>query len=313
MPTIARSVIRVAVGAALLGLALLGVATPAAAQPAAAQPDIEVHRAAAERLIAAALRDSAAYARLTQLVDRHGNRPSGSARLGRAIDWIVAELERDGFDDVHTEPVRVAHWVRGAESATLLTPRVAALPMLGLGRSVGTPPNGITAPALVVRDFAELRRRASEARGRIVVYNHPFDTTANPFVAYSQAVQYRAYGVDSAAAFGAVGVLIRSVTPHSLRTPHTGGLSYADTARRVPRIPGAAITVEDAEMLQRMQDRGERLTVRVTMGARTLPDAPARNVIAELRGSEPPDEVVVIGGHIDSWDVGQGAVDDAGG
>jgi carboxypeptidase Q len=281
--------------------------------PTMSQGGLAAHQASANQLIDAALRDSAAYARLTVLVDRFGHRMSGSASLERAIDWIVAEMKADGLERVRTEPVMVTNWVRGAESAVLESPRRMPLRMLGLGRSVGTPANGISAPVLVVRNFAELRARGREAKGKIILFNAPFDTTVNPFVGYGQAVQYRAYGVDSAAAVGAVGVLVRSVTPHSLNTPHTGALSYADTIRRVPKIPGAAITVEDAEMLQRMQNRRERIVVRLRMGARTLPPARSRNVIAEVRGSELPDEIVVIGGHIDSWDVGQGAVDDAGG
>ena len=279
----------------------------------AQQLRISDHRAAADRLVSAALRDSAAHARLSRLVDGFGHRMSGSESLERAIDWVVAELKQQGFENVHTEPVKVTNWKRGEESAMLLTPRRVPLHMLGLGRSVGTTTRAVTGEVLVVRDFAELRRRAAAARGKIVVFNFPFDPTAQPFVAYGQAVQYRAYGADSAAAVGAAAVLVRSVTPRSLQTPHTGGMSYTDTTRRVPRIPAAAITVEDAEMLQRMQNRGERMTVQIRMNAKTEPDATSRNVIAEVRGSERPDEVVVIGGHIDSWDVGQGAVDDAGG
>ena len=278
-----------------------------------AQFRLEAHRAPAEQLIDAALRDSAAYRRLAVLVDRFGHRMSGSESLERAIDWIVAEMKKDGLENVHTEPVSVTYWVRGAESATLEMPRRTPLRILGLGRSVGTPPNGIRAAVLVVRSFADLAAHGADARGKIVLFNAPFDTTVNPFVGYGQAVQYRAYGVDSAAARGAVAVLVRSVTPRSLRSPHTGALSYTDTTRRVPRIPAAAVTIEDAELLQRMQDRGERIVVRLTMGARTLPPARSRNVIAEVRGSERPEEIVVIGGHIDSWDVGQGAMDDAGG
>lgn len=296
--------------AALASLALVATALPALAT---AQLRVEEHRASADQLIDAALRDSAAYRRLAILADRFGHRMSGSESLERAIDWIVAEMKKDGLENVRTEPVSVTHWVRGAESAVLQSPRRTQLRILGLGRSVGTPPNGIVAPVVVVRSFAELAARATEARGKIVLFNAPFDTTVDPFTAYGQAVQYRAYGVDSAAARRAVAVLVRSVTPRSLRTPHTGALSYTDTTRRVPRIPAAAVTIEDAEMLQRMQDRGERIVIRLTMGARTLPPARSRNVIAEVRGSERPGEVVVIGGHIDSWDVGQGAVDDAGG
>ncbi|MEO5590215.1 MAG: M20/M25/M40 family metallo-hydrolase, partial [Gemmatimonadaceae bacterium] len=250
---------------------------------------------------------------LSELTDRFGHRMSGSASLENAIDWIVAEMRKDGLENVHTEPIAVTHWVRGQESATVISPRRIALHMIGLGRSVGTPPGGLTAQVLVVRDFADLRARRNEVRGRIVLFNHAFDSTLHPFVAYSQAVQYRAYGVDSAASLGAVGVLVRSITPHSLNTPHTGGLSYADTVRTVPRIPGAAVTVEDAEMMQRMQLRGERIVVKLKMGARTLPPSRSRNIVAEIKGSVHPDEIVLMGGHIDSWDVGQGAVDDAGG
>ncbi len=291
---------------------LLGFALTAPV-PLRAQVAIESHRAAADRLIDAATRDSAAHRRMSTLADRFGHRMSGSASLERAIDWIVEEMKSDGLENVHTEPVTVTNWVRGAESAEMVSPRRAPLRMLGLGRSVGTPPAGITAPVLVVRSFADLRARAADAKGRIVLFNSPFDTTLHPFTAYGQAVQYRATGADSASALGAVAVLVRSVTSRSFQTPHTGGLAYADSGRLGPRIPGAAVTVEDAEMMWRMQERGERIVVTLKMAARTLPPAQSRNVVAEIRGSERPDEIVVVGGHIDSWDVGQGAMDDAGG
>ena len=294
----------------LSGLALALLFIPAGAS---AQGAFEPHRADAERLIAAAVRDSTAYHRLARLTDTFGARPSGSQSLERAIDWIVAEMKKDGFDRVHTEPVMVAHWVRGAESATLEKPFRRKLNILGLGGSVGTGPGGIAAPVIVVKDFADLRRNAAKAKGRIVVYDFPFDTTLHPFVAYGQAVQYRAYGADSAVQFGALASISRSATPRSFQSPHTGGISYGDTIRKVPKIPGASITPEDAMMLHRLQDRGETPVIRLTMGARKLPDKPSRNVIAEIRGSERPDEIVVLGGHIDSWDVGTGAMDDAGG
>jgi carboxypeptidase Q len=278
-----------------------------------AQIDIEPHRAPASRLIQAALRDSAAWKRLGQLVDGFGHRMTGSASLEQALDWIVAEMRRDGFENVRKEPVMVPRWVRGEESAELVRPRAMKLHMLGLGRSVGTSPQGITAPVLVVRSFAELRSRAAEARGKIVLFNVPFDTTIHPSTAYGRAVVYRGAGPDSAHAVGAVAALVRSVTPASLRSAHTGGTSASDTVRRTSRIPAAALTVEDAEMLQRMQDRGEPVVVRLRMGARTYADVRSHNVVAEIRGSEKPDEVIVMGGHIDSWDVGQGAMDDAGG
>jgi carboxypeptidase Q len=279
------------------------------AEHRAQSPD-DTHARAADQLIDAALRDSAAYRRLGALVDRFGHRLAGSRSLERAIDWVVAEMKQDGLENVRTQPVKVTHWVRGAESAALVAPRAMRLNILGLGRSVGTRAQGITAPVLVVHDFAELRMRSAEARGKIVLYDFPFDSTLSSFDAYGQAVRYRGSGADSAVQFGALAVLVRSVTPHSLQTPHTGAMSYGDSTRR---IPAAAISVEHAEMLHRMQDRGERIVVRLVMGARTLPRATSRNVIAEVRGSERPDEVIVIGGHIDSWDVGQGAMDDGGG
>jgi carboxypeptidase Q len=291
---------RTSVRTLLASLALAILPAPSSAQA----PEVATARAAAQ-LIDAALRDSAAYQRLGLLVDRFGHRFTGTRSLERAIDWIVAEMKTDGLENVRTQPVSVMRWVRGAESAALVSPRAGRLHILGLGRSVGTPARGITAAVLVVKDFAELRARAAEARGKIVVYNAPFTT-------YGQTVRYRGAGADSASQFGALAVLVRSVTPQSLRSPHTGAMSY-DTSGRFRRIPAAAVSVEDAIMLQRMQDRGERIVVRLTMGARTLPRTMSRNVIAELRGSERPDEIVVLGGHIDSWDVGQGAMDDAGG
>jgi len=197
----------------------------------------------------------------------------------------------------------VPHWVRGEESLTLVAPRRLDLPMLGLGGSVGTPPAGIRAEVMVVSSFAELDARKQEARGKIVLLNVPFTS-------YGQTVTYRIHGASAAARTGAVASLLRSVTPFSLRTPHTGQMIYEPGA---PQIPHAAITVEDAAMLARMQERGERIEVVLKMEAQTLPDVTSRNVIGEIVGWEHPDEFVVLGGHIDSWDVGQGAMDDGGG
>jgi carboxypeptidase Q len=154
-----------------------------------------------------------------------------------------------------------------------------------------------------VGSFEELETRAQEARGKIVLFDVPFTS-------YRETVRYRVQGASAAARAGAVASLIRSVAPFSIRSPHTGVMRYDSTARR---IPAAALSVEDAQMLRRFQDRGQPVQLRLTMGARTLPDAPSRNVVAEVVGRERPDEVVVLGGHIDSWDVGQGAMDDGGG
>jgi carboxypeptidase Q len=267
----------------------------------------------ADRLIDGALKDSAAWNRLAEMVDTYGNRPVGSASLESAIDWMVVQMKKDGLENVHTEPVMVPHWVRGRESATLLAPHRAPLHMLGLGRSVGTPAGGITAPVLVVSDFADLHAHAAQAKGRIVLFDHHFDPDKPPFDAYDEAVAYRYAAADSAGAYGAVAALVRSVTPHSLGTPHTGSMGYGDTTARARHIPAAAITLEDADMLHRIQNRGQESRVTLTMEAHMLPDVKSRNVIAEVRGSALPDEIIVLGGHIDSWDVGQGAMDDGGG
>jgi carboxypeptidase Q len=261
------------------------------------------YAAQAGQLTDAALRDSAAWNKLARLTDGFGHRLSGSESLEQAIDWMLAEMRAEGLENVRGEPAMVPRWIRGQESAELVAPRAMSLPMLGLGGSIGTPPDGITAEVLVVSSFADLEQHAAEARGKIVLFDVPFTN-------YGATVQYRGNGAIAAARAGAVAALVRSVAAYSLRSPHTGAMRYDST---VTRIPSAAITTEDAAMLHRMQGRGERIVVRLRMEARTEPDVPSRNVVAELRGRERPDEVVVMGGHIDSWDVGQGAVDDAGG
>jgi len=289
-----------AVTATLAALLLLPDTSAGQRTPAAIQ---QAYGATAERIIAAALADSAAYDRLSYLTDRFGHRFSGSESLERALDWMLEEMRADGLENVRGEPVMVPRWVRGAESARMVEPRPQALPMLGLGGSEGTPVGGLTAEVLVVGSFDELRERAAEAAGRIVVYDAPF-------VTYGETVQYRTQGAIEAARVGAVASLVRSVGPFGMKTPHTGGMSYQEG---VPRIPHAALAMEDVMMLRRLQERGERPVVQLRMDARTLPDVMSRNVVAELVGRELPDEIVVLGGHSDSWDVGQGAMDDAGG
>jgi carboxypeptidase Q len=300
-PTMRRSV-----GQSLLVCLAAAAAAPRAlaAQTAGGADSIAArYQAVADRLIRTAQADSAAWLRLAELTDRFGNRLSGSQSLERAIDWVLAEMRRDGLDSVRGEPVMVPHWVRGSESLELVEPRRARLPMLGLGGSIATPPGGITAPVLVVGSWDELTARAAEARGKIVLFDAPY-------VSYGETVQYRWSGAIAAARVGAVAALLRSVSPFEMRQPHTGATHYDSTARP---IPFAALSIEDAMMLHRMQNRGQPVVVTLTMEARTLPDAPSRNAVAELRGSERPDDVVVMGGHIDSWDVGTGAMDDGGG
>lgn len=256
-----------------------------------------------DRFLARAAHSSLAYPRLAELCDHFGPRFSGTTNLEAAIDWVMEKLKADGFEGVHGEPVMVPVWVRGAESLEQLTPRPMTMPVLGLGGTIGTPPDGIEGEVLVVTNFAELEARSSEVPGKIVVF-HP------SFTEYGEIVRYRVRGAIEAGRAGAIASLVRSATPFSLQTPHTGGMSYEDGERRIPH---AAITVEEGARLMRLQERGVKARLRLKLGAKNLDEVESRNVIAEWRGRERPDEVVVIGGHFDSWDVGQGALDDGGG
>jgi carboxypeptidase Q len=264
---------------------------------------IDPHRDAASRLLGEALSSRFAWERLAELGDTFGHRLSGSQALEDAIDWAVEQMKKDGLENVRKEPVKVPHWVRGRESLEIVSPRRHSLVMLGLGNSVGTAPDGVEGELLIVRSFQELEAAADSVKGKIVLYNVPF-------TAYGETVRHRAAGPSRAAALGAVAALVRSVGPPGLRTPHTGALNYDPAA---PQIPAAAITTEDADRLQRMADRGQTLRLRLKMEAKMLPDADSFNVVGEIRGRERPEEVVVLGGHFDSWDVGTGSTDDGGG
>jgi len=260
-------------------------------------------QATANRLIHSATNSAFGFNRLATMCDTFGPRFSGSPNLEKAIDWCLAQMKKDGFTNVHGEEVTVPRWVRGKESATLLAPRARALPMMGLGGSVDTPGKGITADVLVVNSFEDLKAKAAQAKGKIVLFNLPFTE-------YRETVIVRRMGAIEAAKAGAVASLIRSVGPFSMQTPHTGNMRYD---AEVKRIPHAALSVEDAMMLARMQTRGEPIRIELKMEARTLPPAKSRNVIADIRGREKPNEIIIVSGHIDSWDVGQGAMDDGGG
>ena len=262
----------------------------------------DAYREPVSKLIAAATSDRFAWERLAVLTDTFGHRLSGSEALEDAIEWAAAAMKRDGFDRVWTDPVKVPKWVRGSESLELVSPRHHRIPILGLGMSVGTPPGGIDAELMIVASFAEFERRSAEARGRIVLFNAPFR-------GYGQTVSYRTNAASMAAQHGARAVLVRSVGPDGLRTPHTGMLSYRPG---IAQIPAAAIPTEDANRLARLATAGTVLRVRLSMDARMEPDADSANLIAELRGRERPDEIVVVGCHFDSWDVGTGASDDGG-
>jgi carboxypeptidase Q len=264
---------------------------------------LDAYREPANRLIGEATGDTFAWRRLALLTDTHGHRLSGSPQLERAIEWAVAEMKRDGLENVHTEKVMVPKWVRGNESADMLEPVPHQIVMLGLGNSVGTRPEGVQGEVLTVKSFNDLDAAGGQAKGKIVFFNVAYTN-------YEDTVSYRSDGPSRAARAGAVAALVRAVGPPGLRTPHTGALQYATDA---PRIPAAAITTEDADRLQRMTDRGTRVVVRLRMEAHFEADAESANVVGELRGRERPDEYVVIGGHLDSWDVGSGATDDGGG
>jgi len=280
-------------------LAFAGLAFTASAQPVA-----EKYRDAAQKLIALAMDDDSGLNRLQYLCDRIGNRVSGSQSLEKAIDWAVAEMTKAGFENVQKLPVKVPHWVRGHESARLIAPLERPIAMLGLGDSVGTPEGGITAEVVAVATFEELAAlEKSKVAGKIVLFNALY-------VSYGQTVMYRSAGPSRAAALGAAAVLVRSITPLSLRSPHTGALQYDPN---VAKIPAAAVSIEDAESLARLYKSGVPVRVKLTMEAKMLPDADSYDVIGEIRGTEKPEEVVVMGGHIDSWDIGQGAQDDGSG
>lgn len=244
-----------------------------------------------------------AWDRLAFMTDTFGPRLSGSANLDATLRWAEAEMKKDGLANVRLEPVMVPQWVRGDESLEILEPFPNKVPILGLGGSVSTRPEGVTGELMIVKSFDELAARQSEARGRIVLFNVVYTN-------YGETVRYRGGGASAAAKVGAVAALVRSVGPPGMRTPHTGAMGYAEG---IPKIPTAAIPTEDADRFDRMAKRGQKITLRLKMDAHFLDDAPSANVVGEIRGTERPDEVVLLGGHIDSWDPGTGAMDDGGG
>ena len=254
------------------------------------------------KIISKSLTDSTAYNRLGYMCDTFGPRLSGSKNLENAINWILKEMNSDGLENVRGEKVAVPTWIRGKESATLLSPFKKELSMLGLGGSIATPRGGLKAEVIVVNDWNELESRSNEVPGKIVLFNAPFTS-------YGETVAYRYSGASAAAKHGAVASLIRSIGPWSMNTPHTGVMAYNDD---VQKIPNAALTMEDAMMLSRIHDRGNKIIVKLDMNARMVADRWSHNVLGEIKGSIYPEEVVVVGGHIDSWDVGQGAHDDGG-
>jgi carboxypeptidase Q len=288
------------------------IADTASFKPGTPPPDslVDQYRTVARTIVDFAHTDRGAFEKLSTLTTTIGHRLSGSPELDKAIAWAAQTMKDDGLD-VHTEKVMIPHWVRGAESGAIVASAAGtsphALHLIGLGGSVSTPKGGITAPVVVVHDWKELEAKGDAAKGAIVLFNTPMPAfTEADGAGYGKVVGYRFGGPSAAAKHGAVGMLLRSVTERSLSTLHTGATGYADG---VPKIPAAALTIEDAELLDRLSQRGA-VSVHLELDEQQLPDVESANVIGELRGSDKPDEVVVIGGHIDSWDVGQGAHDD---
>ena len=279
-------------------LILLTLACAAAAAAGPATPEVPMTAATADDLA-----DGWAYETLAELCDTVGPRLAGSPAMDRAVAWAVRTMAEAGCDSVWTEPVTVPHWTRGDEWARCTAPVAFDLTMTGLGGSDGTPPGGLEAEVLVVTDFDELEARADQAAGRIVLFDPPWE-------GYGTTVRYRGRGASRAARHGAVAVLVRSVTPTSLATPHTGVMGYADDA---PRIPAAAITVEDAGRLRRLAEAGHAPRVRLMMEAANHGETTCHNVVGEIRGDRWPDQIVLLAGHLDSWDVGTGAHDDGAG
>jgi len=278
-------------------LVLLVVSAPAAQAPSWLDP----YKANVQKLMTAAQADQFAWDRLAEITDTYGQRLSGSANLNRAIAWAQEAMKKDGLENVHAERVMVPRWVRGSESLEIVEPPQHNVPLLGLGGSVATPPAGIEADVMVVSNGDELNKRGAEAKGKIVLFNVPFTN-------YGETVQYRSGGASMAARIGAVAALVRAVGPMGLRTPHTGGMNYTDG---VAKIPTAAIPGEDANRIQRLINRGLKVRLRLKMEAHFEPDAESFNVVGDIRGSEKPEEIVLVGGHFDSWDPGMGASDDA--
>lgn len=283
-------------------------APPAPTSGSLAPAPIASYADVANKIIVAARADRAAYAKLAELTDTIGARLSGSPQLAKAIAWAVAAMKADGHE-VRTEKVMVPHWVRGLEEGALVKPTARPLHLLGLGGTVPTPKGGITAEVVVVTSWDDLEAKKDTIKGKIVLYDVALPPYSDKGPGYGAVAPYRGIGASRAAKYGAVAMLMRSVTAHSLRTPHTGALHYLPD---MPKIPAAAITVEDALLISRLAAKGP-VTVKLRLDNKTLPDAESANVIGELRGREKPDEIVVISGHLDSWDVGQGAHDDGAG
>ncbi len=275
--------------------------------------------AAMSRVQQAALQSDYSYNQAGYMANNIGPRLSGSAQAARSVEYVAAEMRKLGLD-VRLQKCMVPHWVRGEENGELIEFEGMAagtaqkVVLTALGGSIATPAGGMTGEIVVVKDFDELNALGRKGiEGKIVLFNHKFDREmqASGFggAAYGQAVQYRFAGAMTAARLGAIAVLVRSAGGSQNRLAHTGVMGYADG---VTKIPGAAVSYEDAETIAWLAKAG-KVRIKLTMTPQTLPDIESYNVIADLKGSEKPDEIVIVSGHLDSWDLGTGAIDDASG
>ncbi|HLE33212.1 MAG TPA: M20/M25/M40 family metallo-hydrolase [Bacteroidota bacterium] len=266
------------------------------------------------RLFKMSLGSGKSYEALTDLSVNIGHRISGSPQAEKAVQWTKKKMEEFGLENVRLEPVMVPRWVRGeVEEGSVILPDGKKIPVkiTALGGSIATPAKGISAEVVEVHSWEELRALGEKAWGKIVFFNRPFDRTKiHTFEGYGGAVDQRGGGAIEAAKAGGVMALVRSMTPRLDDFPHTGGMGYNDT---VPKIPAAAISTIGANKLSDLLKQHPKLKVYLKISSKTLPDVESANVVGELKGSEIPNEVVVIGGHLDSWDKGQGAHDDGAG
>jgi carboxypeptidase Q len=272
-----------------------------------------------KQLQQAALNSGYAYRQVTHLANNIGPRLSGSAQSVKAIEYVANELKAIGCE-VQLEKVMVPHWVRGEETAALIQfPGQAPgttqkIVLCALGPSVATPANGITAEVIAVRNFDELKSLPRDkVAGKIVLFNYPFDkqmaAEGRSGDAYGEAVVYRSKGPSAAARQGAIACLIRSVGAADYRLPHTGMTDYAKDA---PKIPAGALTAEDADLIVDLLRQGP-VKMKLVLRPQQLPDVESYNVIGDIKGSEHPEEVIIVSGHLDSWDLGTGAIDDGAG
>ncbi len=271
---------------------------------------IQNYNKIAQMIVETALREQIGYEYLGELCEI-GPRLSGSENSMVAINWAFEKMKSLGFDKVWLQPVMVPHWERGnIESCTILDLN-KELSVLALGGSIATPSNGITAELIEVKSFQELEKRKTEVNGKIVFFSRALDPSKiNTFAGYGGAVDQRVNGAIEVARYGGVGVVIRSITTKYDNVPHTGVMDYRDS---IPKIPAAALGNIDADFLSTELKRNPQLKLNLKLNCRTLPDAQSYNVIGEIKGTEFPDEIILVGGHFDSWDVGCGAHDNGAG